>query len=282
MYKIKTIFSTLLLVFLFSQQSNAEFCNVTFTVETSEVACHGTATGKITITITDGTPPFLYSIDGGNTFFTENIFNNILAGSYEVFVEDAIGCDHSQEIIMWEPFELAVNFGESLNISLGSSIQLAPSIVGSVDLIEWSSSIDEIFSCTDCFAPTIMPLESQSIYLQITDANGCTASDSIFIEVIKPIDLFIPNAFSPNGDGNNDMFTIFPGQSITEIKKFIVFNNWGNKVYESFNIYPNWNDGWNGKFNGKPLNIGVFAYMVEAEYIDGRIEVFYGDVTITH
>src|SRR5690606_21893357 len=139
----------------------------------------------------------------------------------------------------------------------------------------------ESLSCLDCLDPFASPLETTSYTLVVTDSLGCTASDEIIISVKKSRNVFIPSAFSPNGDGVNDEFLVFAGSNVSVIKQFSIFSRWGELVYSVANIPPNDRFfGWNGEFNGKRLNPDVFVYLIEIEYTDGRTIVFKGDITL--
>jgi len=114
----------------------------------------------------------------------------------------------------------------------------------------------------------------------VTDANGCDAQSEITLndplvpcEVIIP-HIFIPNVFSPNGDGQNDVLYV-RGDGI-EFLEFIVYNRWGQKVFETTNQLL----GWNGTFHGKPLEPGVYVYLLKATMINGETIQKSGDITI--
>ena len=115
-----------------------------------------------------------------------------------------------------------------------------------------------------------------------TNANGCRDQASIRIIVKKDIPVYIPTAFSPNGDGNNDWFTVYAGQgTITNIRYMQIFNRWGEQVFQNQNFQPNAPaEGWDGLFRNQYLNPGVFAYVVEVEYFDGTTDLLKGDVTL--
>jgi len=92
-------------------------------------------------------------------------------------------------------------------------------------------------------------------FVVITDVNGCFSKDSVTVNVIPPDEVFIPDAFTPNNDGLNDIFIpILSGN--TFLKSLAVFNRWGQEVF--FTASPN--NGWDGKFKGKSEEIGVFVY----------------------
>jgi gliding motility-associated-like protein len=102
------------------------------------------------------------------------------------------------------------------------------------------------------------------------------------VQVIQDLPAFIPNVFSPNGDGVNDGFTIFGGPAIDEVESLRVFHRWGGMVFENENFQPN--DprlGWDGRSgNGQMLNPAVFVFFARVRYLDGAVEEFAGDVTL--
>jgi gliding motility-associated-like protein len=113
----------------------------------------------------------------------------------------------------------------------------------------------------------------------VTDSMGCTNSACITVAV-EPIfcgELFLPDAFSPNSDGENDTLKAYIN-NITCIKTFslFIYNRWGEKVFESNDA----SKGWDGKYNGKPENTAVFVYYLEAEFISGKLIEKKGNVSL--
>lgn len=85
---------------------------------------------------------------------------------------------------------------------------------------------------------------------------------------------FVPNAFSPNGDGNND-FLFVRGKNIVELN-FAIYSRWGEKVFETINI----SEGWDGTFRGEKMESAVFAYYLTLTYADGKTEVKKGNISL--
>jgi gliding motility-associated-like protein len=114
------------------------------------------------------------------------------------------------------------------------------------------------------------------IYLFVTDTNGCIASD--FIEVsVEPCKFFLPNAFSPNTDGENDEFQInYYNIICLEYSLIVIYNLWGEKVFESTDVAK----GWDGTFNGNKENPGVYTYYLEATLISGEVIRKKGSVSL--
>jgi len=112
--------------------------------------------------------------------------------------------------------------------------------------------------------------------------TGCSDSDVIWVYVSKERKVFIPNVFSPDENGLNDYATIFADDaSVRSIPSFRIFNRWGELVFERENLIPNVEtEGWNGYFNNKKMQNGVYIYIAEIEFIDGETEIFKGDITL--
>ncbi len=121
-------------------------------------------------------------------------------------------------------------------------------------------------------------LVPDNYWVVITDSNGCAKSDTITIgdDLLNcSSDLWLPNIFSPNGDFLNDELIVRGAETASEFL-FIIYNRWGEKVFESSNP----NTGWDGTFNGKVMNDGVFAYMVNAIFMDGSEARINGTITL--
>jgi len=118
----------------------------------------------------------------------------------------------------------------------------------------WSPSSD--LSCSTCQYPTANVTETTVFYVTVTDTNGCIATDSVEVKIEEVNNLYIPNVFSPNGDGYNDVLLV-RGATLQNIN-FRIFNRWGEKVFETTDITK----GWDGKQNGKPVDSGVYVYQL--------------------
>ena len=92
------------------------------------------------------------------------------------------------------------------------------------------------------------------------------------VEDIRPV--FVADAFTPNGDGVNDVLHV-KAKGVKEIS-FKIFDRWGNLVFESTSL----DDGWDGTYRGKDANAGVYVYIVETKKINNEIEIVKGDVTL--
>ena len=280
MNKLKQYNYILFLGFFFLQQNICSACNVTFSVDKISPSCAGDTDGKITITVIDGTAPFVYSFDGGTTFSTEKFIEDLPTGNYNIVVEDADGCDDSRVVYLSEPSLLIVDLGENISVEMGEEVELTAQIVGIHEIISWSSTdFNNPLGNITHSELLYTPFTSHTIYVYV-ERDNCIEADSIFVKVEKTSDdVFIPNVFSPNGDGNNDRFNIYAGKSVAKINTFQVLDNWGNIIFEKVNFHPS--DpyhGLDGLINGKKMNPNIFVYCAEIEYLDGSTKTFCGDV----
>jgi len=284
MFKTKQYNYIFLLVAFFLQVNICCACNVTFSVDKTAPSCTGDTDGKIIITVIDGTAPFVYSFDGGSTFSTENFRSNLSAGDYDVVVEDADGCERTKSVYLSEPSPLMVDLGEDILVEMGDEVELSAQVVGAFNTISWSSTDpDNPLDNQHDFDLGYIPLSSHTIYVYVVRDN-CIVSDSIFVTVERSSDdIFIPNAFTPNGDGNNDRFNVYGGKSVAKVIQFQVLDNWGSVVFETSNFSPqsqSYDEGWDGTIKNQRMNPNAYLYFVEVEYLDGATKTFFGDVLL--
>jgi gliding motility-associated-like protein len=107
------------------------------------------------------------------------------------------------------------------------------------------------------------------------DENGCRNIDSIHVGVDYTDAVFVPSAFSPNGDGKNDIFKV-GSISFQKVQEFRIFNRWGQEIFSTTDPKK----GWDGTFNGQPQEMGVYNYIIRLAYPDGKIETYKGSVTL--
>ena len=172
-----------------------------------------------------------------------------------------------------------VDLGDDEEILLGEGIQLNGAFSNPVDTFFWNDT--SFLSCVTCTNPFANPINTSQVILTAIDTNGCESSDVILLSVDKERNVFIPSAFSPNGDGVNDRFTVLGGNGIQEIEFIQVFNRWGALVFEQKEFPPNATPlGWDGTFNGEPAETGVYVFQVNVIFVDGFEKFYQGDVTI--
>ncbi|MBS1600425.1 MAG: gliding motility-associated C-terminal domain-containing protein [Bacteroidetes bacterium] len=147
-------------------------------------------------------------------------------------------------------------------VKRGSVVQMNAIISGDIGSYQWSPST--VLTDPMSLTPTTIPLtENTLLTLNATGVNGCTASKTSNIKMSGP--LYMPNAFTPNGDGKNDVFRIPPDVTIL-LTEFSIYDRWGNKVFSTRNI----SQGWNGMFGGDYANAGVYVYVISGSNEKGN------------
>ena len=253
-------------------------------LEVSAPPCQGDLLGNIEVLgITGGTPNYVYAING-MPFGANSSFSNLISGEeYLISVQDANGCTADTIAYLPEATPLTVDLGPDTTILLEDIIQLEALTNISTDQIDsvfWRTAAE--ISCTDdqCLAIFIGPRNSLTVEVMVIDHNGCIATDEIVISVDRNLKVYVPNVFSPNGDGHNDTFNVYAGAQVRIVKSFSVFSRWGEEVFLATNLPPNEELGWDGTYEQQPLNSGVYVWMAEVELMDGTIELLKGDVTL--
>ena len=134
-------------------------------------------------------------------------------------------------------------------------------------------------SCLDCPETNAFPLDDAQ-YTILVSNEFCRDTATITVNVDKTRRVYIPNVFSPNGDGVND-YCYLQSPDPGNIRSFKVFDRWGSLLYDSSaSALNDLLSGWDGRSKGELLNSGVYLYFIEMEFIDGVIEEFTGSITI--
>jgi gliding motility-associated-like protein len=250
------------------------------TVFTTSPDCVGDINGTLEVqSVMGGTAPYAYALDSG-FFRTSPMFNSLPAGTYTLSIEDVNGCTFETEVSIPEPDQITVDLGLDINIRLGDSTELEALVnIPDYAYLRWSP--EELFECPDCPVQVVKPETTTTYSVEVRDSNNCKAVDYITVSIAKPRSVYVPTAFSPDGDGINDEFMIYAGDNVASIRSFMIFDRWGNLVHSKENFPPNDpNFGWDGNFEGKPMNPAVFVYLIEVEFTDGWTEKIAGDLTL--
>ncbi len=227
---------------------------------------------------------YRFSINNGPLFPIDSCVS-VFAGVYELSVYDNSGCSYDSTLTIDQPEELIINLGPDLEVDLGDSttiIELTLDGPNPISEIFWDPNSN--FACIndDCDRIAIFPSKNTLYTVVAEDVMGCTATDEILIKVSRTVRVFFPNAFSPNGDGFNDIFNVFTGRGIQSIDELRIFDRWGNQMFVTMNILPNngGTEGWDGRFNGSDVDSGVYTYFAKVTLIDNEQVKVRGDVTL--
>jgi gliding motility-associated-like protein len=218
--------------------------------------------------------PLQFSWSNGQTL--QNI-SSLDTGTYSVTVTDAHGCTATDVFHIGNDSVFSIDATpDMVTIDLGETVNLNVQPIGSsFGSVLWTPSY--ALNCSDCISTISSPVESVTYHVTGTDVNGCIAHDTVRINVIPKYVVFVPNVFTPNGDGANDYFEVFGNKEAWKQFNVEVFNRLGEKVYESNDM----NFRWDGTFKGVLQNPAVYVYLVKVVYIDNYSEkLFKGSVTL--
>ncbi len=177
---------------------------------------------------------------------------------------------------------LTVFAGNDTTINLGTTIILNGSSTGTASPIySWTSSINPItLNATNIPKPLASPSEKTTYTLKVTDPTGLCPSvvDDVTISIVQKNCINIRNAFTPNGDGINDLWKVYDQRDCLtkEGCKVNVYNRYGSKVFESANYY----NTWQGTYNDKPIPDGTYYAVITFTFLDGSIQIVRTDVTV--
>ncbi len=233
-------------------------------------------TNPIPVTVANFTNGGIYSSTAGLTINSSTGIVNLSAstpGTYTItYSYAASGCTlagSSNTTITIDAVPIA-SAGPDVTITQYTQDTLLASGGGTY---QWSPSIG--LSCDNCANPIANPSSTTVYCVTVTNASGC--SDSSCVTVIVDIvcgDLFVPTAFSPNGDNQNDILYV-KSNCIIDMN-FAIFDRWGEKVFETNDV----NIGWDGTVKGKPLDTAVFAYYLKGT-LKGKAIDLHGNITLT-
>ena len=189
---------------------------------------------------------------------------------YSVLVADSCGSSEDSVTVVVNSLP-SVFAGMDDTIALGTSVTLVGS--GGPNYVWSTGDISAII--------TVSPQQTTTYYLLVTDANGCVNSDTVTISVEEDFVIFIPEIFSPSSLEPKNSIAYVQGKGIKEILTYIIYDRWGEKVFENSSFQANdLSTGWDGKFRGETMSSAVFVYYVEAVFLNGKTHQEKGDLTL--
>ncbi len=181
--------------------------------------------------------------------------------------------------IAYVPFSIRFN-PTQIDVYRGEPTTLQPINSGDkATTIVWTPPAG--LSCTGCLTPVLTTNTNTLLKIVGTTALFCKDSATLQVNAYYRSHIALPNAFSPNGDGLNDVFYVIAGKDVKQVKQFQVFNRWGQKMFEKTNGKTNdINFGWNGYYNGQLAAQGTYVYQIVIELLSGALEVHKGNISV--
>ena len=245
-----------------------------YVAETGDVNCDIACNGFVYGTTTGGTPPYIYSWGNGQT--TEDL-TGLCQGDYSLTITDAHSCgfENVYDIEVDYIYDSIAVWADADTIYQGQSTYIHSTSVAGVDYV-WTpagSLADSYSSTTEA-----SPMQTTTYTVNLDDGYGCTYTDTVRIVVLDvycydPY-IYIPNSFTPNGDGVNDVFYI--RSRYIEHMYFVIFDRWGEKVFET----NDYSTGWDGTFRNQLLEPAVFDYYLEIDCFNDTQFIKKGNITL--
>jgi len=193
------------------------------------------------------------------------------SSTYAAVYTDQYGCmDTLYSFAHIKPLPNVHILNDDMTLKYGGTVQL---LVSGAYLYSWSPI--STLSNPNVANPYATPTEPTTYYVWGLGENGCRNVDSIHIALDYRDNLFVPSAFSPNGDGKNDVFRV-SNITFQKLQEFRVFNRWGQEIYSTTDPKK----GWDGTWKGVAQDMGTYQYIIKVAYPDGYIETYKGDVTL--
>jgi len=240
--------------------------------------CHGESTGMAHAAASGGTYPIAYAWNTSPTT-SGSLLSAAPAGNYHVVATDGNGCTAEASVTLTAPPPLivriipsdtSIHYGDSLQLhAVHSPATLAP-------LYTWAPAHLISWCINPCSAPFVAP-ENHTTFSVIITVEGGNCADTAWasVNVEYTPTVHVPNAFTPDGDGINDVFEVFFNPALRSMD-YKIFNRWGVKLFESQTP----GKFWDGTYRGKPQNPGVYVYVVDASFWDGEKKQFKGSFTL--
>ena len=252
---------------------------LTFDTLTTPAYCKGACIGSASaIQVTGGIPGYTYLWNDANQQTTATAAQ-LCPGPYSVTVTDQNGCSKTINNIVVSYSDSVPSIqvsADDTTLYQGQTTQLHCIPDSIIYNYAWSPS--QYLNNATIANPQTSPTGPITYYVTLTDMNGCSVKDSIYLEVDVVIcgepEIFIPNAFSPNNDGQNEVLYVRGNAIKTMLIR--VYDRWGELVFESNSK----NVGWNGTYKNNPVDPGVFVYYLEVVCYDNQSYFKKGNVTI--
>ncbi len=241
-----------------------------------DVTCTGVCNGRASGSIKGGTTPYIYLWNDPASQSTSDAVN-LCPGTYILTVTDSNGCQLKDTVVVGNQFYFppvnATADDDSIFITQ-STILHAVSVPGV--LFSWSPP--DGLNNTTSPDPVATPSATTTYTVTVTDSTGCISADTVTVKIIgiycDERDIFVPNAFTPDQDGHNDILYV-RGQGISELY-FAVYSRWGECVFETKSV----KNGWNGTYKGALAAPDVFVYYLRVKCYNGAEYFLKGNVTL--
>ena len=227
-----------------------------------------------------GVPPYEFELQGGEAS-TQTSWRGLSPGSITVVLYDALGCSVADDVFLEAPQTPKLDLGATRIMDFGDTVRLEVRASTPLDSVLWTSNVASYISCDTCLTTWVAPVETTDYRVFAWAPGGCGATEEVRLIVRQRPGVYTPTAFSPNGDGVNDGFTIYTEDPDIIIESLLVFDRWGEQVWTRQELPTGRPElGWLGDYRGKAMDAAVFVYVATLRRPNGTRETIKGDVTL--
>jgi gliding motility-associated-like protein len=253
--------------------------NPVFALAKTDPLCHNDANGTISVAQPAGLEFFL-----GTQSSSTGAFEGLASGNYTIRARDAFGCESTQSISLSNPALMQPEITGNLVINENQKNKFQLVNVSGFQLSDVIWSLENhgiVCQGMECITVDVGINDDDILCVEVYDINGCYAITCRDVTFFESVNIDIPNVFSPDGDGINDIFYVRSSRIVEGIKEMRVFDRWGELVFFQQNVPVNDRSyGWNGDHRGKKVNPGVYVYYIVFSVRDREDIKLVGDVTV--
>lgn len=200
------------------------------------------------------------------------------SGTFQDVFKNRLGCDSIVNVTL-AMSNLKITAPDDLTLSAGDNHVFSPTVQGIANEWSWSPTLG--LSCVDCQNTTLNPLKSSTYMITAKNKFGCESSDSVKVALRSCDRFFVPNSFSPDDDGYNDIAELFVESCVQKIVSYQIFDRWGNLIFQANDIAATDNDKmWNGTYQGQKANKGVYVLKAILQTYNGVQKTVFQDIML--
>jgi gliding motility-associated-like protein len=241
----------------------------------ANVLCPPLSNGRIILSVSGGAPTYQYLWSNGST---DSAVYGLPVGSDSVVVTDSRGCTVDSSFVITNDSAFSIKaVPDTVTINQGDNVSIAIDVTNhGAGNPAYSWTPTNGLSCTDCEIVTAAPVITTQYTITGTTDSGCISVTSSLITVNPQHQIYIPNAFTPNNDGINDLWQAFGYKKAWIFCEVEVYDRWGEKIFQSTDI----NFGWDGKYRGTFVEPGEYVYTFKVVFVDDYSVSNKGSITV--
>jgi gliding motility-associated-like protein len=263
----------------------SNIADITLNVTADSLDCDvDTRDGTLRIeSVSGGEGPYVYSFNGGG-FVRDSVYTGLVPNrGYTLVAQDVNGCADTVTYNFFDPADWTLdlttdgnpiaNFGESVRLVVNTTLP-----TNEIESLTWDPVPP---NCESCLEAVVRPDSIVEYQVTIRNQYGCVQSDSLNVLIFIGRLVYTPTAFSPNGDGLNDTFSLLGGQGVDDIESLEIYTRWGELIYQGLGLNPrDINEGWDGQIRGEPAPPGAYLYRAQVRLFDQRLFEFEGIINL--